>query len=360
MTALKTVAWIGAGLSVASIIVHGAGPEWNLSTLESPAPQIYRVEDAAVSGLVEASGLVLSRTRPDIFWTHNDGARGTIYALDHTGARIQTVTVGFTPTDFEDIAIDGDGNLYLSDTGDNREQRGSVRVARVREPQAGATTAAVTALWNLKWPSGARDAESLFIHGGYGWLIGKVRGNNETSPLMRFPLSATNGTVTLEYLGDLPIDSPAAGADVSADGRKLVVISRAAAYGWDIDGDPVRAVNTAPTRVSFDLGFQNEGVAFVPQGVLVLAESNARHLLTNGYLANHPGPLRITSFHATTGGVEAVWNGVQGRCYAFEKRPSLNEGDWQTAATNILGQGIGTVTTLPADTSTSFFLRIRE
>jgi hypothetical protein len=339
------------------------GAEWDLSLQDLAAPGIYRVADASVSGLVEASGLVLSRNRPDVFWTHNDGSRPTLYAMNGDGVRIQTVAVtGFSPTDFEDIATDSDGNLYLADTGDNREQRQTVTVVRVREPAAGELTAAVTAVWTLRWPSGARDAESLFIHGGHGWLIGKIRGIGETSPLMRFPLAATNGLTTLEFVGDLAIDSPAAGADITADGRKLTVLSRAAAYVWTVAGDPARSVITAPARVDFDLGFQNEGITFVPQGALVIAESNARHLLSGGYFLNVPGPLRIRSFRITDAGLELRWDGVQGRCYTFERRASLNTGTWESAAANVPGQGTDTVTTLPVNpvAATATFLRIRE
>ncbi len=353
----------GIGALALASVARAAGPEWDLNDLTPTSPNIYRLRDADSKDLKEASGLILSRTRPDVFWTHNDGARAELYALDHDGNLLQTVEVaGFDPEDFEDIAADGGGNLYLSDTGDNRERRSEVKVVRVREPRAGERTAAVSTTWHLKWPDGARDAESLFIHGGYGWLVGRVRSNGQTCPLMRFPLSETSTTVTLEHMGDLAADSPAAGADLTADGRKMAVISRAAVFLWNVDGDPARATTAPPVRIDFNFGFQNEGIAFVPQGVLVLAEGNARHLLTVPYLVNVPGPLKFTALRPISNGLELVWDGVQGRLYTFQRRSYLADGGWETAATNVIGQGAGSIYSLPVDSGNDhpIFLQIRE
>lgn len=349
-----------AGLLLGARLLHAAGPEWDLGQHEEVAPGVRRVGRIAIPRLVEASGMVLSRSRPDVLWCHNDGNRPYLVAMDHLARPVQDVEVcGFAPQDFEDIAADGSGHLYLSDTGDNAETRGLVRVARIAEPAPGETRVCVERTWTLRWPAGARDAESLFVHGGYGWLVSKVRFAGETTHLMRFPLETPQEVVTLEDLGELDVDSPAAGADLSADGTRLAVITRAAAFVWELSGDPAAAVGRSPVRVAFDFGLKNEGATFVPQGLLIAAESNELHLFTGRDFVPDPGGLRFRSVERAPVGLRVGWQGVQGRVYSIESASSPDPAaDWQTVATQVGAGAVGSFTLEPS--SGTGFLRIRE
>lgn len=351
---------IPAVLLLGSRLLLGAGPEWPPESSDEVAPGVRRVGRIALPRLVEASGLVLSRNRPDTFWCHNDGNRPYLIAFDHQARLVQDVEVcGFTPQDFEDIAADGSGHLYLSDTGDNAETRGLVRVARIAEPGPGEIRVCVERTWTLRWPDGARDAESLFVHAGYGWLISKVRFAGETTRLMRFPLDSTSEVVTLEDVGELAVDSPAAGADLSADGTRLAVITRAGAFVWELSGNPADAVRQTPLRVAFDFGLKNEGAAFVPQGLLVAAESNELHLFTGRDFVPDPGGLRFRSVRRDGPTLRLGWQGVQGRVYTLESAATPGPTAAWIPLRRIVGAGAaGSIALEP--TGGTDFLRIRE
>ena len=68
-----------------------------------------------------------------MFWTHNDGGgpkKQVLYAIDREGkTRAAFPVIGVTLHDWEDIAIDDAGHLYLGDIGNNdakRDDAGSV------------------------------------------------------------------------------------------------------------------------------------------------------------------------------------------------------------------------------------------
>src|SRR5258705_11115878 len=68
--------------------------------------------------ITESSGIVVSRKNPEIFWTHNDGGgkRQVLYAMTRTGQPLAEFRVtGAVIEDWEDIAADDKGNLFLGD-----------------------------------------------------------------------------------------------------------------------------------------------------------------------------------------------------------------------------------------------------
>src|SRR6478609_4916671 len=69
----------------------------------------------------ESSGVVASRRYANVFWTHNDGGgpkTQVLYAIDREGNTHAAFPVtGATFYDWEDIAIDDAGHLFLGDIG---------------------------------------------------------------------------------------------------------------------------------------------------------------------------------------------------------------------------------------------------
>ncbi|CAH0998939.1 hypothetical protein LEM8419_00234 [Neolewinella maritima] len=69
----------------------------------------------------EASGLVIDGD--DFIW-HNDSGDGPyLYTTDRTGKLLRTDTLNARASDYEDLAMDENGLLYVGDFGNNRGQR---------------------------------------------------------------------------------------------------------------------------------------------------------------------------------------------------------------------------------------------
>lgn len=195
------------------------------------AQDVCRVVDASrvlPMDVRESSGLARGIARPDVFWTHNDsGNEAEIFGVDASGALVARVSVdGASIVDWEDIEsapCDGGGCLYIADTGDNDADRESVIVYVVPEPEAGATSVAANA-WQLRYPDGPADAESIFAVGGELYLV--TKGRHGPVRLYRVPRDGAQ-PATLELVAEVgPQPSTAdriGAATATPDGRWIVM-----------------------------------------------------------------------------------------------------------------------------------------
>lgn len=139
------------------------------------------VEPADLSAL---SGLAVSRSQPDILFTHNDHQAVLVFALDLQGREHARISAsGVTATDIEDIAVGPCGAetcVYLSDTGDNNSQRTEYAVLRFVAPtvptSAGSTTINVTTeRFRFTYEDGSHNGESLMVGpDGTVYLVSKL------------------------------------------------------------------------------------------------------------------------------------------------------------------------------------------
>jgi hypothetical protein len=96
-------------------------------------------------GVRESSGIVASRRTPGLYWTHSDsGGRSELYAVDSTGQPVgkPVIVTGATNVDWEDIAGDESGNLWIADIGNNLSFRTDLSLWVVPEPQPGSARSA--------------------------------------------------------------------------------------------------------------------------------------------------------------------------------------------------------------------------
>jgi len=122
--------------------------------------------------LDEASGLVASRTQPDVYWTHNDsGDSPRAFAIDGHGKSLAELNItGIHATDWEDIALlhtpGKPDRLLMADIGDNWRRRESVDIYVVTEPKVQRADEplalrAPARRIEVRYEDGARDAETL-------------------------------------------------------------------------------------------------------------------------------------------------------------------------------------------------------
>ena len=142
----------GAGASTQSAAAPDCRPTGNLTRVE---------------GLVEASGVAVSRKTPGRLWTHNDSGEPVIFALDTRGSVVGRVRVtGAKVEDWEAIAVGPcpDGScVYVADIGDNDANRRQVTIYRFPEPASADRTAAVKDTFQVAYPDGSHDAEALLV-----------------------------------------------------------------------------------------------------------------------------------------------------------------------------------------------------
>src|ERR1043166_7285089 len=121
------------------------------------APGVRLFADIRDPRIKESSGVVASRRYADVFWTHNDGGgpkKQVLYAIDREGnTRASFPVIGVTLRDWEDLAIDSAGHLYIGDIGNNDSKRDALAVYEIEEPnpQADAERISPKGAWNLSF-----------------------------------------------------------------------------------------------------------------------------------------------------------------------------------------------------------------
>ena len=187
-------------------------------TTAAKAVEIARITDRRIS---EASGIVASRTFAGVYWTHNDGDDNHLFAIARDGSVVGTAKLDANVHDWEDIAIDEFGGLYVADTGNNSGARKHLEVHRLREPDPEhlsgkkIRTLRLSDTWHVRFPAEPFNCESLFVWKDSCYLIAKSPPGMKAD-VYRFDLKQNDPT--LEKVATLPIDQPVTAADLSADG----------------------------------------------------------------------------------------------------------------------------------------------
>jgi hypothetical protein len=210
---------------------------------KDPLEPLGRLSDRSIR---ETSGIVKSRKYRDVFWIQSDsGNPSVIHAIRRDGHVLASFRVAAANVDWEDIATDDAGHLYLGDTGNNGELLPLRAVYKIDEPdpfKPSKVEIPVTLTVAYRFPSKAErfDAESLFVAGGSAFLIAK-RHDRREAEVFALPVDRSASLlrpILPRQVGIIPnFKDPATGASLSADGRILAVVSNRATRIYDRAAD---------------------------------------------------------------------------------------------------------------------------
>src|SRR5262245_28962711 len=196
----------------------------------SPLESLGRFDPKAIP---EASGIVKSRRHPGIFWVHNDSGNPSIlFAIRRDGTIVRKVPLAVVNVDWEDIAADDQGHLYVGDIGNNGGSLAVRMIYRIDEPDPSkpvvhSLPASAATFYKLA-RSDRFDAEGLFIDRNSAVLVSK-RFDGREAELYTVPLEPPAPLLNPAdpvKIGTLPrFVEPATGASLSVDHRLLAVCS---------------------------------------------------------------------------------------------------------------------------------------
>jgi hypothetical protein len=279
----------------------------------------WKVEQIDSRKIRESSGLVKSRTHPDVFWTHNDsGDEPRIFAITARGEVLAEYEIlGVEAVDWEDIAIDDSRNLYIADFGNNFNRRTDLTVYRVPEPdpRLGAGTARSDRKYEFRYSEQTRvpshcpanfDAEALFWMEGDLYVLTKHRSDLETV-LLRIPGSAEETELVLHPLARFDVGKGrrmifgrrtrgvwhdffgmVTAADLSPDGRTLAILTYYAIFLYERtpEGDEAGRPFELLHHIDLDsrrLG-QVESIAWADDALIFGNENGALYRIPPGAL----------------------------------------------------------------------------
>lgn len=263
----------------------------------------------------ESSGLVASRTSPDIFWTHNDsGNAPRVWALRLNAADMAAGVArsmgyanlqGFSNFDWEDIAVGPGPRVYVFDGGDNPPcSRTDKRIHRFVEPAIdpdGSPVVLTPSVESMRfeYPDGADpalpadtdderyDCETLLVHPVSGdiYLVTK-RTNSNGAAARVYKLSAADivwdspAVHVLEFVADLgsTVTYTPTGGDIGPFGSRLLVRNYATAWEFTLPaGRPFDDIFTVvPRSMSLSGEIQGEAICYAADGANIFASSEVQ------------------------------------------------------------------------------------
>lgn len=281
----------------------------NPQELPTPAPvgrHLPSFASIAHKPLKELSGMVASRTYPDVVWVNNDsGHEPALFAIDTNGrvllpepwaqrgyiigpkkSKRRTLFEGIpleeaVNRDWEALASDGD-RLYVCDLGNNDNERRDLTVYVVAEPNPRtATSARVLKKLLVAYPDQEAfppalreyDCEATFVYGHKLYFLTKHRPTSKkggpvtSTKLYRLDTedaSRVNQLTLVERHADL--GGWVTDADLSTDGRTLAVLCEAPIQSvWLFDAPPSgdRFLSSHARRLVFSGAGQCEAIAFL-------------------------------------------------------------------------------------------------
>ncbi|HON07134.1 MAG TPA: hypothetical protein PLW02_03425 [Verrucomicrobiota bacterium] len=251
------------------------------------ATNIIKVGTITQPEITECSGIIPCGKDTNLFWVNTDGPRSVIFAINLSGKCVSHSVISGAPVvDFEDIARDDKGHIFIGDIGNNDARRRLLAVYMIDEPDTSKPTSVSTVKqsWRLTFPGKPFDCESLFIYKENGYVISKVF-NNSQAEIYRFALSDTNKFITLSFITKLQVKSPVTGADISTDGNLLALTAKNGVYLFEINQNLDSAAKIKPYYVRFT-NKHIEGCCFVPNGLVVTSEDRSIYLFTHNFF--HP------------------------------------------------------------------------
>lgn len=241
----------------------------------------------------ESSGLVASRQYRNILWTHNDANNPPqIFAVRVDGKLIREYTLpGATNIDWEDIAWDEEGHLYVWDNASLRDAEGRNFLYIFPEPNPfrDETVSDVRKI-TVRYPDGIYDAEAIFIWDRTLYLVTKPW-DGSLPRIYRYRELQRSGTA--EFVGNVPVYAMITGGDISDDGRRVVLSSYVALLIFEKGATPEEMLQSDPLICRLNAR-QVEGISWDKERLVISNEQREIFQISESTWRDHNAPFLKT------------------------------------------------------------------
>ena len=246
------------------------------------------------SKLKEVSGIEVGQN--GIWVIEDSGTKDKVYQIDNEAQIIKELKVDNAKNeDWEDLAMDKKGNLYIGDFGNNLNKRENLTIYKVSQSELGKKKPKAEKI-RFKYPE-QKDfppkKDSLFFdtEGFFHWndslyifTKNRTRPYNGQTLVYRIPAKKGKYDAKLITTLELCMDQDkcsVTGADISSDGRTIALLS----YGYVFLITEFEFSNLNSFKIeTIDLKYnsQTESVSFLNKNTLLIADeenkSNGRNL----------------------------------------------------------------------------------
>lgn len=219
----------------------------------------------------------------ELIWVIEDaGNDNHVYGLDINGNIKRDITVvNAENKDWEDLASDASGNLYIGDFGNNSRKRKQFTIYKIANPENSENS--VTAeIINFELPKGknSEDFEAFFIYENSFYIFSK-----ESKNCIMLQVPNAPGTHVATLAAEFKLDGKnnlITSADISKDGSTVVLLNHDKV--WKLTGytsDNFFEGQVEP--ISFGHDSQKEGIGFDNNSTLWITDESDGSLGSNIY-----------------------------------------------------------------------------
>ncbi|MFT7436340.1 MAG: hypothetical protein ACI8UX_002140 [Psychromonas sp.] len=172
----------------------------------------------------ESSGLSIIDS--STFWTHNDsGGDNKLYKINNRGELLDSILIHLRSNiDWEDLAKDDSGNLYIGDFGNNRNLRKDLAIIKIQEGNSDLIEFSFAD--QEVFPANKRefDCEAFFHFNGQLHLFTKSW-EKKNVVTKHYMLPDVLGNYEIAPINVLTLNEPVTSADISPDKKTFVLLT---------------------------------------------------------------------------------------------------------------------------------------
>lgn len=233
---------------------------------------------AALPPEVEESSGIVALPQKGSFLTLNDaGNEPYLYQINESGEIIKTIALKVPNEDWEDLAQDKQGNIYIADTGNNKYKRNKLTIYKLRlDAPDKIQKISFTYEDQQKYASKSNssfDAEAIFWYDGNLFLITKDIDKKTTAQVYRLPDQP--GEYTARHMGSVAVRSKITSAALSPEADMVALLSDGKLHLFRDVRDPATFFEGEHEEIDLPGGGQTEAVTFKDENTLIITSEGA-------------------------------------------------------------------------------------
>lgn len=190
----------------------------------------------------ESSGLAKIKNK-STFYTHNDGGgKAELYEIDNSGNLITTLQIpNITNIDWEDLAYDKLGNIYIGDFGNNTNQRKDLTIYKF-QPNNSEKIEKITFRFSdqKEFPPQKKDmnfdCEAFFWANDSLFLFSKNRGEKSVK---MYKIPSLSGDYIAEPAANIFLKTNITSADISPSGNQFALLSYGKIFLFGVENNQI-------------------------------------------------------------------------------------------------------------------------
>ncbi|RKF04269.1 SdiA-regulated protein [Tenacibaculum lutimaris] len=235
--------------------------------------------------LDEVSGIQKEPNSDKIWMVNDSGNKPELYRVTSEGEIEKTISINAKNYDWEDIASDDNGNIYIADFGNNNNKRKNLVILKIKEEDLLNGDDVEVEKIKFSYPNQTKfppkkkdrffDAESLIYKDGALYIFTKSRVKNKHGKTMLYKVPATKGEYTAQYISEYAncndVHCAITAAAISPDKQKVVLLTHQSVLVFtNFNGDDFFSGDVK--EYTFNHISQKEGVTFKDERTLYITD----------------------------------------------------------------------------------------